>query len=220
MDKQKSMAITIKEASRTLGVSEVALRKWTDEGKIRAFITPGGHRRYSREELKKFMNSGQKLPGLKDLAVELEEAVRLSQQIAQSTVTTASWYKKLSEESQEHLAYLAENFIKLAIRYITEPAKRPETIRLACEVSYDFGQTLAELGLPLTDAVQAFVWHRSPFMDGAIQLLRKRETSSGRILQLVPLATSMLDETLVSLAAAFEQHMPGNRRELTETVAR
>ena len=49
--------LSISEASQLLGVSEGALRQWTDEGKIKAFITPGGHRRYARAELKKLMGS-------------------------------------------------------------------------------------------------------------------------------------------------------------------
>ena len=43
--------LSISEASQLLGFSEAALRQWTDEGKIKAFITPGGHRRYVRAEL-------------------------------------------------------------------------------------------------------------------------------------------------------------------------
>ena len=49
--------VTLGEAASILGVSGVALRQWTDEGMIKAFITPGGHRRYSTGELKKFMSS-------------------------------------------------------------------------------------------------------------------------------------------------------------------
>ena len=65
--------VSISEASRILGVSEPALRQWTDEGKIRAFVTPGGHRRYSVTELKRFMSSPQKLLSIKDLVVKLED---------------------------------------------------------------------------------------------------------------------------------------------------
>ncbi len=45
--------LNISEASRILGVSEAALRQWTGEGKIKAFVTPSGHRRYSQADLKK-----------------------------------------------------------------------------------------------------------------------------------------------------------------------
>jgi len=68
--------ISISEASHVLGVSEAALRQWTDEGKIKAFITPGGHRRYSRADLKRFMSSQQRTLGIKDLVIELEDTAQ------------------------------------------------------------------------------------------------------------------------------------------------
>jgi len=48
---------TVGEAARFIGVSEPTLRKWTDTGKIAAFRTPGGHRRYLRSELEHFRSS-------------------------------------------------------------------------------------------------------------------------------------------------------------------
>ena len=63
----KSQLLSISEASKSLGVSEAALRQWTDEGKINAFVTPGGHRRYSESELRKFIGSHSRMLGVKAL---------------------------------------------------------------------------------------------------------------------------------------------------------
>jgi excisionase family DNA binding protein len=46
--------LTVGEAAKFIGVSEPTLRKWTDAGRIAAFRTPGGHRRYLRAELEQF----------------------------------------------------------------------------------------------------------------------------------------------------------------------
>lgn len=40
--------MSIHEASVLMGVSSATLRRWSDAGDIRAFTTPGGHRRFSR----------------------------------------------------------------------------------------------------------------------------------------------------------------------------
>jgi len=198
--------VSISEASHILGVSEAALRQWTDEGKIKAFITPGGHRRYSKADLKKFMGSHQRALGIKDLVVELEDTVQAHREISRTSLNTTLWYKQLSAESQEHFADLSRLFLNLIIRYVAEPSKREETIKLARDTGHSFGETLAKLGLPLTDSVEAFILHRDPIMNATTHLMRKREAVTGRVVDAIPLIAHVMDEALVSLVAAHQQY--------------
>jgi excisionase family DNA binding protein len=198
--------VSISEASHFLGVSEAALRQWTDEGKITAFITPGGHRRYSKAELKKFISSHQKVLGIKDLVLELEDTVPLLREIGKASLNTTSWYNKLSDESKAQLADLGRRLLRLIIRYITELSKREETIKLVSDVGQGFGETLAKLGLPLTDSVEAFILHRNPIMNATAHLMRKREAVTGRVVEAIPLVAYVMDEALVSLVAAHQQY--------------
>jgi excisionase family DNA binding protein len=49
---QEPKMLTVTAAARELGISPNTLRKWTDEGRVRAGRLPGrGDRRYTREEL-------------------------------------------------------------------------------------------------------------------------------------------------------------------------
>ena len=198
--------VSISEASHILGVSEAALRQWTDEGKIRAFITPGGHRRYSRAELKKFISSHQKVLGIKDLVAGLEDTVQLHREIARTYLSTTSWYNKLSRESQEYLGGLGRRLLNLIIRYVTEPSKREEIVELAHNVGHDHGETLAKLGLPLTDSVEAFIMHRNPIIDATTHLMRKRKAFNERVVEAIPLVDHIMDEALVSLVAAHQHY--------------
>lgn len=45
----------IEEASKFLSVSKSTLRRWEKEGKIKSYRTPGNHRRYLEEDLKKLL---------------------------------------------------------------------------------------------------------------------------------------------------------------------
>ncbi|MFM7474335.1 MAG: IS607 family transposase [Microcystis aeruginosa] len=53
--------ITIREASDLLGVSVKTLRRWEQQGKISSIRTPGGHRRFRRQDL---LQSGQATPSI------------------------------------------------------------------------------------------------------------------------------------------------------------
>ncbi|HEY90919.1 MAG TPA: helix-turn-helix domain-containing protein [Dehalococcoidia bacterium] len=204
MDQQP--LVTISEASQILGVSEAALRQWTDEGKIRAFITPGGHRRYAKAELKRFMGSHHRVLGIKDLVIELENTTNLLGEVARTSPSTTVWYNKLSRDSQEDLARLGRSLLNLIVRYVTEPAKREETIKLARDVGRGFGETLAKSGLPLINSVEAFILNRYPIMNAATHLLQKREAFTRRVVEAIPLVAQVMDEALVSLVEAHQQY--------------
>lgn len=193
--------ISIHEASQMLGVSEVALRQWTDEGKIKAFITPGGHRRYSRIELKKLVSTQSKALGIKDLVLKLEDSVEEHREISREAVE----HNNMSGESHEHLAQQGRRLLSLIIKYITEPSRRNETIEEVRAVGREHGVMLADMGLPLSDSVEAFLVHRDPIISAVTQMLKKKEGFTGRVVEAIPLCTHVMDEALVSLVATHQQ---------------
>jgi len=50
---------TSSQAAVYLGVSLATIRRWTDAGHISCYRTPGGQRRFSREQLDGFITSMQ-----------------------------------------------------------------------------------------------------------------------------------------------------------------
>src|ERR687887_2166801 len=47
--------LTLGQAAKYLGVAQSTIRKWSDDGRVAAFYTPGGHRRYRRADLDEFL---------------------------------------------------------------------------------------------------------------------------------------------------------------------
>ena len=47
--------LTLGQAAKYLGVAQSTIRKWSDTGRVPAFYTPGGHRRYRRMDLDVFL---------------------------------------------------------------------------------------------------------------------------------------------------------------------
>jgi excisionase family DNA binding protein len=48
--------LTLGQAAKYLGVAQSTMRKWSDLGRVSAFYTPGGHRRYRRSDLDQFLD--------------------------------------------------------------------------------------------------------------------------------------------------------------------
>jgi excisionase family DNA binding protein len=76
--------LTLGQAAKYLGVAQSTIRKWSDQGLVPAFYTPGGHRRFRRHDLDGFLaRSGRaQQPGPLVLIVDddpgLRRAVRVS----------------------------------------------------------------------------------------------------------------------------------------------
>ncbi len=72
--------LTLGQAAKYLGVAQSTIRKWSDQGRVPAFYTPGGHRRYRRPDLDNFLNrsgpGGAVQQGPVVLIVDDDERVR------------------------------------------------------------------------------------------------------------------------------------------------
>jgi excisionase family DNA binding protein len=54
------LVFTSSQAARYLGVSLATIRRWADAGHLGCYRTPGGQRRFSREQLDGFVGSLQR----------------------------------------------------------------------------------------------------------------------------------------------------------------
>lgn len=212
MSNEHSVLLTISQASRMLGVSEVTLRQWTDEGQIEAFVTPGGHRRYNEADLRRFMGSKTRVHGIKDLVARIETTPEQEQQIARTQFAGTDWYRNLDSTSKKRFAELGRKIHELVITYISKPTKREETLQMAHKIGTEFGDYLIQMGVSLTDATEAFMMHRTPLITAATDLMKKRKALNERAVEAIPLVTQITDEVLLSLVATYQNHSKGGTR--------
>lgn len=200
----KGPFVGISEASRHLGVNEATLRLWTDEGKIEAFITPGGHRRYNLKQMRAFTSSRHKMLRMQDLAKELAQTTEIRRELVRRS-PEHTWYGKLTAEQSHELFILRQGLFNLMLRYLTIPPKREDTLDLARLKGAEFGVTLARIGLSLTDSVETFIQHRGQVMHFISGMISKNAVQSKRVATALPLVTEIMDEALVSMVAAHQK---------------
>jgi excisionase family DNA binding protein len=89
--------LTLGQAAKFLGVAQSTIRKWSDQGRVPAFYTPGGHRRYRRGDLETFLDrsgpgprGGGPLVLVVDDDPKLREFMRVNLEMEGYTVREAS----------------------------------------------------------------------------------------------------------------------------------
>src|SRR5579862_6753250 len=114
--------LTLGQAARFLGVAQSTIRKWSDDGRVRAFYTPGGHRRFRLEDLESFVDGsgpgGRNRRGPLVLVVDddsrLREFLRVSLEAAGYSVSEA-------ESGEQALAAIADERPALVLLDVVMP---------------------------------------------------------------------------------------------------
>jgi len=100
--------LTLGQAAKFLGVAQSTIRKWSDQGRVPAFYTPGGHRRYRRRDLELFVDrsgpsgkAGGPLVLVVDDDARLREYMRVNLEIEGYAVREADSAEKALEAIED-----------------------------------------------------------------------------------------------------------------------
>jgi len=202
--------LTLKDASEFLGVHFTTLRKWADEGEIRVFRTPGGHRRFSVADLRRFLEERVGETPVPDTDSLLDEAVdRVRAEIQRMPHEHGGWVASADESARDLSRRRGRQLFGLAISYALKPAQRERLLDEGRRLGFAYGRDAALTQVALTETGRAVQFFRSQLN----QALRSSETSSGldaddvRVQQIV---NHFLDEVLYAVLNGYEQAMGRN----------
>jgi excisionase family DNA binding protein len=100
--------LTLGQAAKYLGVAQSTIRKWSDSGRVPAFYTPGGHRRYRRGDLDAFLERsgpGRGRSGPLVLVVDDDPGVR---QVVRANLEAEGYTVREAGSADEGLTSLEE----------------------------------------------------------------------------------------------------------------
>ena len=191
-------------ACRILGVNESTLRRWADEGQVRSYRTPGGHRRFAESDLLTLVNSGGKADEQPYRKLGNAALTRIRRDLSRERGHSASWYEgTASEESRERLRLLGRRLVDLVPDYLARQG-RGRIEAEAGNIGHEYGRELSRIGLSSREAVQAFTFFRNGLTEAAKDFahrdgLAPEEADKARE-QIIALA----DVVLLALLEAYE----------------
>ncbi len=208
------------EASRLLGVDPDTLRRWADDGRVPAFRTPGGHRRFERAVLERLVASRRAGPdhGLTSLGSTAERLSELYQRrYREQRGAGSDTRSRVPLAERDAFREIGRQLVDALVRHLDgTPQTRALTERSAVDLAAQLGERLALLGVPLADGVSMFVSARRPFLDELSVVARRRGVDAARVGELFAMSARLLDRALLAFVAGHDL----NARVLSVPVAR
>jgi excisionase family DNA binding protein len=197
--------LSLGPASLVLGVDPDTLRRWADDGRVPAWTTPGGHRRFDRVALER-LSSQRRGPAFRSLTTLGATPARLTRAYRRHYAGALGAPRQpagASGADPEREAFRRDGrrLIGALIEFLdadaSDAATRDRLESEACAIVDDQATRLADGGGSLTEAVSGFVAARGPFLAELAGLGHRRSLDPARLADLYGDASALLDRLLL-----------------------
>ncbi len=199
--------LTLGEASRLLGMHPATIRQWSDEGKLAVFRTPGGHRRFSRDDVERLLHvMPVRGAGLQSYLVS--EAVERTRRSLPAAFGDAGWVARLPEEERAYWRDAGRQLIGIVAQLVSREDVPQEQHAAALRFGEQYGRIMARAGYTLPDAVIAFLYFRDALLETVFELPETTGLERSSVLMIVDRANALLNSVLRRMMFSFEAAAP------------
>jgi excisionase family DNA binding protein len=184
-----------------LGVSPATVRRWSDDGRLRVFTTPGGHRRFSRSALDRLLPSDRsRRPSISSAGVTPSRLARTYRRASREAAPELPWVLALTDK--QRLLFRERGHVLAASLLQLLDASRAETaahhLQEATKSAQEYGLVAAGLGLSLSQTVEGFLRFRAPFHHELALAARRRGFDPSETTDLLETAERAMDRLLIA----------------------
>lgn len=199
--------IGLREATEILGISASTLRRWADEGTVRTYVTPGGHRRFSRGAIESLL-PGSRRPVtatvLGESPAQMSRAYR--RELGRGVADDLGWTDALSPEDRVQFREHGRQIVRAALVALEaiDVDERERAIDEAAAASAEYGRAAAAIGLPVSATVATYLRFRRPFLSELSALARRRGLDTAAAVEMTDRARDLFDRLIVATIRAQE----------------
>ena len=201
--------LTLQDASKQLGVSRATLRQWADKGKVRAFRTPGGHRRFSQVEMRSLVSSDSSPHSALDLDRLIHSALgRARLEIGSGRLEREAWYRGFDDAAKQLHRELGHRLMTLLLQALREEPGEPSVARSARNLGKEYGRASLRQGTSLPDSLRAFLFFRDYIFEDLIDLASRSATNENlRSLDAYRRLSAVVNAMLVAMVETYSEEI-------------
>ena len=204
--------LSLGQACQVVGVNASTLRQWGDRGLLRSFRTPGGHRRFSAEDLQGLLDRASEGPSPGAAGASLSDTAlrRIRRRLQGERAASFHWYERLDDAVRVRLRLFGHRLLGLTDTYLSQRRRRPELLAEVRLIGAEYGEELARQKLPLRDVLEAFIFFRHSLLSSVGSAAKGGPLGGDGASQIWQHVEVITDELLLCMAEAYERSRNGS----------
>lgn len=168
--------LSLSEAASILGVHPSTVRSWADHDQLPSQRTPGGHRRFHREDVDRLLRQKQEGSQLESTYVvqNILRTARLT--IGEGRLENEEWYRKMDEEARHQYRLSGRSLVQGLVSHLHSEGDGMEAE--ARSLGYEYASRGRRCGLSSIEAAYAFQFFRTMVMDSILDAYEAAGMSS------------------------------------------
>lgn len=196
--------LALKEASDFLGVHFTTLRTWADHGDIPVFRTPGGHRRFSLGDLRRFLAERSQISTADEHGIVSVAVIRAREELERQLPVDQRWRYPLQGDAEQARRQRGRQLFALAVSFVLKPTQSERLLEQGRELGREYGWEAARSGIGLAETGKAVQFFRSQL----VETVRSQESAAlpdADDLRVQRLIDLFLDEVLYAVLDGYER---------------
>jgi excisionase family DNA binding protein len=212
--------LTVSEAAEMLGVHPTTVRRWTDSGELPVKVTPGGHRRFLRGDLRDYIEHLEAPVS----AVELAERAWADFALVETRDRLAhkpepGWLAAFDEDHRDEKRALGRRLMALIMQHVSAPEGDRRLLIEARGIAARYAQNCLTAGLSASEALEATAFFRDTMTEVALQMPKDAHIEGEAQVRLLRKLNEVFNVIQIDVVAYYENASESNWR-LPEDIDR
>lgn len=188
-----------------LGVHPSTLRRWADEGQVKYMLTPGGHRRFNREDLASMGTTRRRLTDLSEIGDEIGERALTHTRQEITVRHDATWIKAFDDTKRAEKRQSGKRLLGLMLRYVSAERGAEQYLEQAIEIGREYGSDARSSGIPLRSALEAAMFFRDTILESTLELPKNVHMNPDMNVELVGRINHLLNAIQLAIVESYEE---------------
>jgi excisionase family DNA binding protein len=209
-DVVQDIELSLSEAAQFLGVHAATLRRWANAGAIPYLLTPGGHRRFARQDLETFTRQNRHATANAGLEQLWAERAMLHTRQELVDHSHSRWLQAYDEEHRDQERMLGRRLMGVTLQYINHSTEESAQALLeeAREIGHAYARNAISHHLSVVAALEAAMFFHDAMLEVAVQLPQTGRLQAGAHTNLLRKINKVLNTVQLAIAQTYQDTGP------------